>query len=604
MALTISQAGSNNSTTSTATLVVTLTQSVSVGDMLVVCIAADNQGSAGAASISSVTDSKSHTYTSRASQNNDPGAANAGATVAIFVAPITTAMTTSDTVTINFSPNTTSKAAVIWEVVAGATEFPKYLSNGGTTGSTANPSLASTSISSGDAVIYALAAESNATLTGDSDTTNGSWSTLYTTAGNTGTSATSMTVGSQYKVTTGTGTQTWNTTLTSSDWGISYIVVDPAARIDRTATGSGTGTDSASRVITRLRTATGSGTGTESVTGVRVKVRTATGSGTGTSTASGEHIHARTATGSGTGSATVISLITRSRTATGSGTGTGSGDCDFIHSRTATGSGTGTSSSTELVTPGTTGTTYTRTATGSGVGSGEADVDLVHLRTATGSGTGTSTSVGRHIHDRIATGSGTGSATVSGQYIRSRTSTGSGTGTSSATGVRIPSRTATGTGTGTSSATFYRTPIRTATGTGTGTSSTVCVITHPRTATGSGTGTQVCVGARLKESAATGAGTGDAFADWMKSHILRLPATDEYPGGLFAHEGQNHRLRSYDRSGRRARNLYKLTDGTYTTVEQRDQGQVEKVYLGSHQIFLTDDEVTDLTTAGYGSYIS
>lgn len=90
----------------------------------------------------------------------------------------------------------------------------------------------------------------------------------------------------------------------------------------------------------------------------------------------------------------------------------------------------------------------------------------------------------------------------------------------------------------------------------------------------------------------------------MKSHILRMPASDEYPGGLFANFDTNHRLRSYDRSGRRAPNLYKLTDGTYTTTEQRDQGQVVKVYLGSHSNFLTDTEVSELTAAGYGSYIT
>lgn len=390
MALTISEAGSNNSTTSTATLVVTLSQGISVGDMLVVCVAADNQGGGGASSISSVTDSKSHTYTSRASQNNDPGAAAAGATVAIFTAPITTAMTTSDTVTVNFSPNTTAKAAVVWEVVAGATEFPKYLSNGGTTGNTANPSLASTSISSGDAVIYALAAESNATLTGDSDTTNGNWSTLYTSLANTGTSATSMRVGSQNKVTSATGTQTWNTTLTAADWGISYIVIDPAPSINRTATGSGTGSQSDARLITRSRTATGTSSSSESA------------------------------------------------------------DNQLVHQKTATGSGIGTSSSTENIIPGV--RTYERTATGSGVGSGEADVDLVHTRTATGSGTGTATVVGLHIHDRAATGLGTSSQLVHIALGLFRTGSGTAVGTTGdlVTFIVVPVRTATGSGTGTS----------------------------------------------------------------------------------------------------------------------------------------------------------
>ena len=418
MALTISELGKNNSATSTATLVVTLTQGASIGDMIVVCVAADNQGSAGAISIASVTDSKSHTYTSRVSRNNDPGTASSGASVAIFTAPVTTAMTTSDTVTINFSPNTTSKAAVLWEIAAGATEFPKYLSNGGSTGSGTNPSLVSTSIGSGDAVIYALAAESNATLTGDSDTTNGNWSTLYTDVGNTGTSLTSMRVGSQYKVTTGTATQTWNTTLTTSDWAISYIVVDPAPRIDRTATGSGTGSQSSTDVHIVLRTATGSGTSNQSADDQLVHVETATGSGVGSGTADG------------------------------------------------------------LVTPGT--QTIERTATGSGVGSGEGDVDLVHTRTATGADAGTSTAVGQHIHDRSATGSGVGSSNNTILETSVRTATGSGQGTGSAEGEVVGGsidRTATGSGAGTAVVVGLRTVIQTGSNTGSTSGSATGVVT-------------------------------------------------------------------------------------------------------------------------------
>ena len=58
MALTISQAGSGNSTSSSATLAVTLTQSFAVGDMVVVCIASDNNGTNGADSVLSVTEYK------------------------------------------------------------------------------------------------------------------------------------------------------------------------------------------------------------------------------------------------------------------------------------------------------------------------------------------------------------------------------------------------------------------------------------------------------------------------------------------------------------------------------------------------------------------
>jgi hypothetical protein len=187
---------------------------------------------------------------------------------------------------------------------------------------------------------------------------------------------------------------------------------------------------------------------------------------------------------------------------------------------------------------------------------------------------------------------------------RLRTATASGEGSSSSAFSVTKIRVATGFGIGSSSSVETYVLPRVGTGSGQGSSSTARVVVALRTATGSGTGTQTTVGARAIRRTGTASGDGTSASLWIKSHILRLPATDEYPGGLFANFDTNHRLRSYDRSGRRARNLYKLTDGTYTTTEQRDQGQVAKVYLGSHSNFLTDTEVSELTAAGYGSYIT
>lgn len=211
-------------------------------------------------------------------------------------------------------------------------------------------------------------------------------------------------------------------------------------------------------------------------------------------------------------------------------------------------------------------------------------IGYVVSRTATGSGTGSAVATEILVAIRVATGAGSGSATTSNVVIKFRTAVGSGVGSGSADGVRVVPRTAVGAGVGS--------------GFGDG------MVTRARTATGSGVGSAVSVGARVVRKTATGSGLGSATASWVKSHILRLPATDEYPGGLFNYEGTSNRLGSYNRSGRRARNLYKLTDGTYTTVEQRDQGQVVLVYLGSHNNFLSDTEVSELTAAGYGSYIT
>ena len=620
MALTLAEAGKNNSATSTATLVVTSAVSFAAGDMVVVCIASDNAGSAGAVSISSVTDSKSHTYTQRAVQNRDPGAANAGATSAIYTAFVTSAMTTSDTITVNFSPNTTYKSAVVWKASVASTEFPKYLSNGGSTGNTANPSLASSSISSGDGVIYALAVESNATLTGDSDTSNGSWATLYTDIGTGGTAATSMRVGSQYKVVTGTATQTWNTTITAADWAITYIVLDPAAKIQRTADNTGTGTQSASGKRVAVRTASNTGTGTQTAVGRKVKQRTATGSGTGTQTADDQLFRVRTATatgtgtqtaarlikrfrtstGSGTGSQTAVNVVIKFRTATGSGVGAGSGDCDFIHTKTATGSGVGSGTATGQKFG---SQTFQRTATGSGVGAGVADKDLLHIRTATGSGTGTATVVGQHRHPRSATGSGTGSSSVTWFYKRARNATGTGTGTSTTAFIRVPRRTANNTGLGTSTSDETLTAKRTASNTGNGTSTVLRRLVALRTATATGASTETGAGCKVFRKTATASGIGTQTVTSIKLLIFRPPNSTERKADRMADDFAFQLFR-YAEPILAGVNIYKLTDGTYTQIEQRDPDLVSKIYYGGSVNFVTQQEKDDLIAAGYGSYVT
>lgn len=611
MALTISQAGSGNSTTSSATLAVTLTQSFAVGDMVVVCIASDNNGTNGADSVTSVTDSQSHTYTLRASQNNDPGAAAAGASVNIYTTLVTTAMTTSDVVTANFSPNTASKAMVIWEVAPGAGETPTYISNGGSTNNGTNPALTSSSITSGDAVVYALAAETAATLTGDSDTTRGSWSTLHSSVANTGTSGTSMTVGSQYKVVTGTGTQAWGTTLSTSDWGISYIILHPAVVVSRTATGSGAGTETAqgnkfiakSFLHAQFSTNFRSG-GTAFYIGPRFTVfsRTATGSGAGTQTASAIEILPRTATGSGAGTETATGLKTKLRTATGSGLGTQTATGLHIAPRTATGSGAGSQSSTGVY-------AAIRTATGSGVGT--QTTAGVHLAPRSATGSGISSEIGyvpsTGASARTATGSGVGSATTVFSFFSYIYADGSssGTGSSTASTTHNKVRTATGSGIGSSSVSSLLKSLRSASGSGLGSSATSRVLTSFRTATGSGVGSQAVQSGKYFERSALGSGEStQTNLSWVKSHIFRVPYTYNYPGGQYKTGNTDDRLQRYNRTGVRARNLYQLTSGEYTTVDQRDQGQVVKLWAGGRDHFLSDAEVVELTAAGFGASIT
>jgi hypothetical protein len=220
--------GSGNSATSTATLAFDCGDSFAAGDIIVVCISCDNAGGSGATSLSSVTDAGGNVY-ELLQATYDPVGASAGQTVGIAWARITTALITTDDVTINFSPNTTSKAAVVFKLDPDTGITLQKVTSGFTAGSaTGTPTVTTASVAIGDVVIAALAAESNATVTQDGDSTNGAWGTQITATGNTGTSGTSSRVAAQHKIVTATATQTYNPTLTSCDNILGWIIFTPA----------------------------------------------------------------------------------------------------------------------------------------------------------------------------------------------------------------------------------------------------------------------------------------------------------------------------------------------------------------------------------------
>ena len=246
----------------------------------------------------------------------------------------------------------------------------------------------------------------------------------------------------------------------------------------------------------------------------------------------------------------------------------------------------------------------TVTATASGLGTASSVAQVLRQRQGTGSGTGSATAVAIKVLLRTATGSGVGTMDSTGLHIAPRTASGSGEGSATSTGQITPVRTAVGSGLGDSSATFIRVPIRTAAGSGEGAGDAVDLVINIRTATGSGEGTSVTLGGILYFRSATGSGTGTDTAVWTKSRIFRVPYTYNYPGGYFGGGDAANRLGRYDRSGVRARNLYKLTNGEYTIVDQRDLGQVAKLWYGGRDHFLNDAEVAELTAAGFGDSIT
>jgi hypothetical protein len=170
-------------------------------------------------------------------------------------------------------------------------------------------------------------------------------------------------------------------------------------------------------------------------------------------------------------------------------------------------------------------------------------------------------------------------------HIAPRTASGSGTGTSTTLGLHVAPRTATGSGQGTQTATRIVTNIRTASGSGTGEGSALRIVGALRTATGSGIGDYVPT-------------------EWVKSHIFRVPITEGYPFAVRLSDASPDRLFAHTPQGARAKNLYRLTDASYTTTDPRRPELITRTYLGGHDHFLTDPEITELTAAGFGSSIT
>ena len=243
-------------------------------------------------------------------------------------------------------------------------------------------------------------------------------------------------------------------------------------------------------------------------------------------------------------------------------------------------------------------------ATASGLGTASSVAQVLRQRTASGSGAGDATAVAITVAIRSATGSGAGSQSSTGLHVSPRTASSSGVGSGSTVSLLTVVRTAENSGLGDSTVTFIRIHIRTSSGSGVGSGNGVDLVVNIRTATGSGTGSSVALGSVLYSRSAEGSGVGTDTAVWVKSHIFRVPYTYIYPQGTFRGEGTANRLQSYNRHGVRALNLYHLTDDSYTTVDQRDTGQIAKLWHGGRDHFLTDAEVTELTAAGFGASIT
>jgi len=80
----------------------------------------------------------------------------------------------------------------------------------------------------------------------------------------------------------------------------------------------------------------------------------------------------------------------------------------------------------------------------------------------------------------------------------------------------------------------------------------------------------------------------------------------DYMGGLRLSKDQRlaNRLGGRIEPSPRGRNIFLLTNGTYTDDQPSSLDMVAKVYYGGHDNEVDAAEVAALTAAGYGAYIT
>src|SRR5215207_1883183 len=213
-------AGSVNSsgTTITSAALAGGSPAPAVGDLIVVFGGRDEQASD--PQTDTCSDTAGNTYTKY--QALAPGAVGTnqdGSSGVIFFSVLTAAWTVgAGGTTVTWTqPSVLNRCIAIRHFTAGGTIRAVAGNPFTATGTTSGTNATATNVGPGRLVVACASQESNTTPTADTDTTNGSWSTVYG-ANTTGGGATANAgVASQYKITTAAGNQTFNPGLAATD---------------------------------------------------------------------------------------------------------------------------------------------------------------------------------------------------------------------------------------------------------------------------------------------------------------------------------------------------------------------------------------------------
>lgn len=249
----VADRGSTQNLTAQTATTVSVTANTADGNVIIARVAVDNTGASGALPGLTVTDTKGNTWVVLTGGLADPGAASAGiATYIAYTVMATAALVSGNTVTFTFGASSTAKAIVIEEWSGIDTTTPVAVAaTTGSSATTASPTMAKTPTATGQLLYVAWGLEigTTATITGDSDTTAGSWVALTNLSTTSGTAASNARIYGQYKLVTATSAQSWAATssVTADNAAVAVVFAVGAPTISKSATDtlsiSGTETD-------------------------------------------------------------------------------------------------------------------------------------------------------------------------------------------------------------------------------------------------------------------------------------------------------------------------------------------------------------------------
>ena len=248
--------GTGQATTSGTTIVITTTAAIDIGDLVVVRWASDNL-SATTPTATCADGGNTYTVLRQAAVNATAAAGVAGG---ILATKATVARPSGSTITVTLSGAVAHKCAYA-NSFTGVENTTRVAAVGATgTATAASAGATAAGILAGDLVLGHIANETRGTITGDSDTVNGSWSTqVKHQSATSGTDSACVSVAGQYKIATAGGAQTYNVTAVGAEWVCQCVVLqatpDPAITQAAFQFFDDAGTESGAASLAALNTA-------------------------------------------------------------------------------------------------------------------------------------------------------------------------------------------------------------------------------------------------------------------------------------------------------------------------------------------------------------